>query len=114
MDDNERLQKVAELSEQVRFRNWGVFRNKGQISLFCTPCPKICVQSTASCNEIAAVDVDDNGEFLAIPFLVFRNKRRDGQALITSFRDDVMRNLCLAANSDCSYIGFRLILNDFL
>ena len=41
--------------------------------------PKICVQSTASCNEIAAVDVDDNGEFLAIPFLVFRTNAEMGR-----------------------------------
>lgn len=29
VDDNERLQKVAELPEQIRFGNRGVFRNKG-------------------------------------------------------------------------------------
>lgn len=49
-----------------------------------TPRSEISVQGTASCNEIAAVDVDDDREFLAVAFLVLRNKRRDGQALITS------------------------------
>ena len=93
MDDNERLQKVAELPKQIRFWNLGVFRNKGQIPMLRTPRSEISVQGTASCNEIAAVDVDDDREFLAVAFLVLRNKRRDGQALITSLRDDVMCDL---------------------
>ena len=109
-----RLQKVAELPEQIRFGNRGVFRNKGQIAMLRTPCSEIPVQGTASCNEIAAVDVDDDREFLAVAFLVLRNIRRDGQALITSFRDDVMCDLRLAANSDCGGIGFRLLAYDFL
>ena len=79
-----------------------------------TPRSEIPVQGTASCNEIAAVDVDDDRKFLAVPFFVLRNIRRDGQALITSFRDDVMCDLRLAANSDCSGIGFRLLAYDFL
>ena len=79
-----------------------------------TPRSEISVQGTASCNEITAVDVDDDREFLAIPFLVLWNMRRDGQALITSFRDDVMCDMRLAANSDCGGIGFRLLAYDFL
>ena len=69
-----------------------------------TPRSEIPVQGTASCNEIAAVDVDDDREFLVVSFFVLRNIRRDGQALITSFRDDVMCDLRLAANSDCGGI----------
>lgn len=34
--------------------------------------------------------------------------------VITSLRDDAMRNLRLAANSDCGGIGFRLLAYDFL
>ena len=78
------------------------------------PCTKTLVLFASPRNKPATVDVDDDGELLAVPFFVLRNKYRDGQALLTSFRDDVMRNLRLAANSDCSCIGFRLILNDFL